>query len=238
MLNLCLRDSFIELFHCNRHFSIKGKTSVTFPNFPSPGVIKLLESLSIFTCISSHGISRNEFVTATALSGELIDLFYIYEVIFLFHVLFDTTVGETSLDFFLAEDSLFFFSCLHVFSFFFLELASSWAFFFIFLISSLFHLLRASLWRLFALSDLFQLKKNAANNKNLLKGVEALLWVYFLFLILPSVLPFFLVFLSVLSFSDNFNYNCYQLSIHHVPSNERAGLSTLELVKSGKSNFT
>ena len=146
MLNLCLRDSFIELFHCNRHFSIKGKTSVTFPNFPSPGVIKLLESLSIFTCISSHGISRNEFVTATALSEELTDLFYIYEVIFLFHVLFDTTVGETSLDFFfLAKDSLFFFGCLHVFSFFFLELASSWAFFFIFLISSLFHLLRASL---------------------------------------------------------------------------------------------
>ena len=144
MLNFCLRDSFIKLFHHNRHFSIKGKTSVTFPNFPSPGVIKLLESLSIFTCISSHGISRNEFVTATALSEELIDLFYIQEVIFLFHVLFDTTVGETSLDFFfLAEDSLFFFGYLSFL--FFLELASSWAFFFIYLISSLFHLFRASL---------------------------------------------------------------------------------------------
>ena len=34
---------------------------------------------------------------------------------------------------------------------------------------------------------------------------------------------FFFVFLSFLRFSDNFNYNCYQLSIHHLPSNERAG---------------
>ena len=204
MLNLCLRDSFIELFHCDRHFSIKGKTSVTFPNFPSPGVIKLLESLSIFTCISSHGISRNEFVTATALSEELIDLFYIYEVIFLFHVLFDTTVGETSLDFFffLAEDGLFFFGYLSFL--FFLELASSWAFFFIDLISSLFHLFRASLWRLFASSDLFQLKKMPQIIKICSKGVEALLWVYFLFLSLSSVLSFFFVFLSFLSFSDNF----------------------------------
>ena len=48
----------------------------------------------------------------------------------------------------------------------------------------------------------------------------------------------FLFFYPSYVFSDNFNYNCYQLSIHHVPSNERAGLSTLELVKSGKSNFT
>ena len=80
MLNFCLRDSFIELFHCNRHFSIKGKSSVTFPNFPSQKVIKFLESLSIFTCtFCSRGISRNEFVTATALSEELIDfvLFFI-----------------------------------------------------------------------------------------------------------------------------------------------------------------
>ena len=145
MLNFCLRDSFIELFHCNRHFSIKGKSSVTFPNFPSQRVIKFLESLSIFTCtFCSRGISRNEFVTATALSEELIDLFYIYEVIFLFHVLFDTTVGETSLDFFfVAEDSLFFFGYLSFL--FFLELASSWAFFFIYLISGRFHLFRASL---------------------------------------------------------------------------------------------
>ena len=113
MLNFCLRYSFIELFHHNRHFSIKGKTSVPFPNFPSPGVIKLLESLSIFTCISSHGISRNEFVTATALSEELIDLFYIYEVIFLFHVLFDATVDETSLDFcFGRRQFIFFFGYL------------------------------------------------------------------------------------------------------------------------------
>ena len=63
----------MELFHCNRHFSIKGKTSVTFPNSPSARVIKFLESLSIFTCISSRGISKNEFVTATALPEELID---------------------------------------------------------------------------------------------------------------------------------------------------------------------
>ena len=80
MLNFYLQDSFIELFHCNRHFSIKGKSSVTFPNFPSQKVIKFLESLSIFTCtFCSRGISRNEFVTATALSEELIDfvLFFI-----------------------------------------------------------------------------------------------------------------------------------------------------------------
>ena len=134
MLNLCLRDSFIELFHCNRHFSTKGKTSVTFPNFLSPRVIKLLESLSIFTCISSHGISGNEFVTATALSEELIDLFYIYEVIFLFHVLFDTTVGETSLGFFFGRRQFIFLRLSACLFFFFLELGSSWAFFFIFLI--------------------------------------------------------------------------------------------------------
>ena len=123
MLNLCLRDSFIELFHCNRHFSIKGKTSVTFPNFPSPRVIKFLESLSIFTCtFCSRGISRNEFVTATALSEELIDLFYIYEVIFLFHVLFDTTVGETSLDFFFWQKTVYFSSVVCMsFLFFFLN---------------------------------------------------------------------------------------------------------------------
>ena len=79
MLNSCLRDSFIELSHCNRHFAIKGKTSVTFPKFPFPRVIKFLESLSIFTCIGSREISRNEFVTATAISEELIDfvLFFI-----------------------------------------------------------------------------------------------------------------------------------------------------------------
>ena len=79
MLNSCLRDSFIELSHCNRHFAIKGKTSVTFPNFPFPRVIKFLESLSILTCIGSREISRNEFVTATAISEELI-------VCFIFHL--------------------------------------------------------------------------------------------------------------------------------------------------------
>ena len=79
MLNLCLWDSFIELSHCNRHFAIKGNSSVTLPNFPFPRVIKFLESLSIFACISSREISRNEFVTATAISEELIDfvLFFI-----------------------------------------------------------------------------------------------------------------------------------------------------------------
>ena len=122
--------------------------------------------------------------------------------------------------------------------FFFPWTISSWAFFFNCLISSLFRLFRARLWRLFASSDLFQLKKVPQIIKNCSEGVEALLGVYFLFLSLSSVLSFFFVFLSFLSFSDNFNYNCYQLSIHHVPSNERAGLSTLELVKSGKSNFT
>ena len=110
MLNFCLRDSFTELFHCNRHFSIKGKSSVTFPIFPSQRVIKFLESLSIFTrTFCSRGISSNEFVTATTLSEELIDLYVLFlsanEAIFLFHVLFDATVGETSLDFFLTEDS-------------------------------------------------------------------------------------------------------------------------------------
>ena len=126
---------------------------------------------------------------------------------------------------------------LSVFSFF-SWTSSSWAFFFICFISSLLRLFRARLWRLFASSDLFQLKKVSQIIKNCSEAVEALLWVYFLFLSLSSVLSFFFVFLFFLSFSDNFNYNCYQLSIHHVPSNERAGLSTLELVKSGKSNFT
>ena len=133
-----------------------------------------------------------------------------------------------------AEDSFSSVVCL----FFFSWTSSSWAFFFNCLISSLFRLFRARLWRLFASSDLFQLKKVPQIIKNCSEAVEALLWVYFLFLSLSSVLSFFFVFLSFLSFSDNFNYNCYQLSIHHVPSNERAGLSTLELVKSGKSNFT
>ena len=81
MLNFYLRDSFIELSHCNRHFAIKGNSSVTFPNFPFPRVIKFLESLSIFTCIGSREISRNEFVTATAISEELIDfvLFFVWK---------------------------------------------------------------------------------------------------------------------------------------------------------------
>ena len=160
MLNLCLRDSFIELFHCNRHFSIKGKTSVTFPNFPSPGVIKLLESLSIFTWISSHGISRNEFVTATALSEELID-FVLFFICKWSNLSFSRSVWRHSWwnfswFFFFWQKTVFL--RLSVFSFF-SWTSSSWAFFFICFISSLFHLFRASLWRLFASSDLFQLKK-------------------------------------------------------------------------------
>ena len=124
MLNFCLRDSFTELFHCNRHFSIKGKSSVTFPIFPSQRVIKFLESLSIFTrTFCSRGISSNEFVTATTLSEELIDLYVLFlsanEAIFLFHVLFDATVRDTSLDFFFARRQ-FFFGCLS-FLFFFLN---------------------------------------------------------------------------------------------------------------------
>ena len=116
MLNSCLRDSFIELSHCNRHFAIKGKTSVTFPNFPFPRVIKFLESLSIFTCIGSREISRNEFVTATAISEELIDfvLFFICKWSNLsFSRSVDATVGETSLNFF--DRRQFFFSCLSLF---------------------------------------------------------------------------------------------------------------------------
>ena len=222
------------------HFSIKGKTSVTFPNFPSARVIKFLESLSIFTCISSRGISKNEFVTATALPEELID-FVLYFISKWSNLSFSRSVWRRSWWnvswFFLAEDSLFFFGCLSFL--FFLELASSWAFFFISLISSLFHLFRASLWRLFASSDLFQLKKKLWQIIKLVqRGWKHYCECIFFLLSLSSVLSFFFVFLSFLSFSDNFNYNCYQLSIHHVPSNERAGLSTLELVKSGKSNFT
>ena len=147
------------------------------------------------------------------------------EVIFLFHILFDATVGESSVDF--LGRRRFFLSCL------------SLLFFLNQLFMDVFRLFRASLWRLFASSDLLQVKKKMRQIiKICSEGVEVLLWVYFLFLSLSSVLSFFFVFLSFLSFSDNFNYNCYQLSIHHVPSNERAGLSTLELVKSGKSNFT
>ena len=147
------------------------------------------------------------------------------EVIFLFHVLFDATVDESSLD--VLGRRRFFFSCL------------SLLFFLNQLFMDVFRLFRASLWRLFASLDLFQLKKKMREIIQICsKGVEVLLWVYFLFLSLSSALSFFFVFLSFLSFSDNVNYNCYQLWIHHFPSNERAGLSTLELVKSGKSNFT
>ena len=123
MLNFCLRDSFIELFHCNRHFSIKGKTSVTFPNFPSPGVIKLLESLSIFTCISSHGISRNEFVTATALSEELID-FVLFFICKWSNLSFSRSVWRHSwwnFSWFFFDRRQFFFGCLSFL--FFLKLA-------------------------------------------------------------------------------------------------------------------
>ena len=224
MLNSCLRDSFIELSHCNRHFAIKGKISVTFPNFPFPRVIKFLESLSIFTCFGSREISRNEFVTATAISEELID----------FVLFFICKWSNLSFSRSFWRHSWWNFSQFFWPKTVFLQLS-----FFICLISSRFRLFRASLWRLLASSDLFQLEKKMRQIiKICSKAVEALLWVYFLFLSLSSVLSFFFVFLSVLRFSDNFNYNCYQLSIHHVPSNERAGLSTLELVKSGKSNFT
>ena len=138
MLNFYLRDSFIELFHCNRHFSIKGKTSVNFPSFPSPMVITFLESLSIFTCISSRGISRNEFVTATALSEELID-FVLYFICKWSNLSFSRSVWRHSwwnfTWFLFWQKTVYFFFRLSVFSFF-LELASSWAFFFICLISS------------------------------------------------------------------------------------------------------
>ena len=70
----------------------------------------------------------------------------------------------------------------------------------------------------FCLIRSFPTKKDAANNKNLFKGGGSITVSVFLIIL------------------DNYDY--YQLSIHHVPSNERAGLSTLELVKSGKSNFT
>ena len=86
-----------------------------------------------------------------------------------------------------AEDS---FSSV-VYLFFFPWTSSSWAFFFNCLISSLFRLFRARLWRLFASSDLFQLKKVPQIIKNCSEAVEALLWVYFLFLVfLPSFLSF------------------------------------------------
>ena len=119
MLNSCLRDSFIELSHCNRHFAIKGKTSVTFPNFPFPRVIKFLESLSIFTLlfdsvpVKSLGMS---LLLPQQYLKNWLCLFYFSsanEVIFLFHVLFDATVGETSLNFF--DRRQFFFSCLSLF---------------------------------------------------------------------------------------------------------------------------
>ena len=125
MLNFYLQDSFIELFHCNRHFSIKGKSSVTFPNFPSQRVIKFLESLSIFTCtFCSRGISRNDFVTARALSEELIDfvLFFIWKWsnLSFSHSVWRHSWWNFSWCFFWQKTV---FLRLSVFSFFFLELA-------------------------------------------------------------------------------------------------------------------
>ena len=163
-----------ELFLCNRHFSIKGKTSVTFPNFPSPRVLRFWNHcpyLHVSVPVESLGMSL------------LPPQHYLKNWLTLFYISF--FVGRKK----------FIFLRLSVFSFF-LKLASSWAFFFICLISSLFHLFRASLWRLFASSDLFQLKKMPQIIKICSKGVKALLWVYFLFLSLSSVLSFFFVFLS------------------------------------------
>ena len=137
MLNFCLRDSFIKLFHHNRHFSIKGKTSVTFPNFPFSRVLRFWNHcpyLHVSVPVESLGMSL------------LPPQYYLKNWLTLFYISF--FVGRKQ----------FIFLRLSVFSFF-LKLASSWAFFFICLISSLFHLFRASLWRLFASSDLFQLKK-------------------------------------------------------------------------------
>ena len=125
LLNFCLRDSFTELFHCNRHFSIKGKSSVTFPNFPSQRVIKFLESLSIFTCtFCSRGISRNEFVTATALSEELIDLYVLFFICKWSNLSFSRSVWRHSwwnFSWFFFDRRQFFFGCLSFL--FFLELA-------------------------------------------------------------------------------------------------------------------
>ena len=124
MLNSCLRDSFIELSHCNRHFAIKDKTSVTFPNFPFPRVIKFLESLSIFTCIGSREISRNEFVTATALSEELIDLYVLFFICKWRNLSFSRSVWRHSwwdFSWFFFDWRQFFFGCLSFL--FFLELA-------------------------------------------------------------------------------------------------------------------
>ena len=119
MLNFCLRDSFIKLFHHNRHFSIKGKTSVTFPNFPSPRVIKFLESLSIFTLsVPVESLGMSLLLPQHYLKNWLTYMFYFSsanEEIFLFNVLFDATVGETSLDFFLTEDSFSSVVCLFFF---------------------------------------------------------------------------------------------------------------------------
>ena len=69
MLNFYLRDSFIKLFHHNRHFSIKGKTSVTFffQTFLPQGLLSFWNH-----CPYLH-VSQfqwNEFVTATALSED------------------------------------------------------------------------------------------------------------------------------------------------------------------------
>lgn len=175
-------------------------------NLHTQRVIKFLESLSIFTCtFCSRGISRNEFVTATALSEELID-FVLFFICKWSNLSFSRSVWRHSWWnfswFFFWQKTVFL--RLSVFSFF-SWTSSSWAFFFICFISSLFHLFRASLWRLFASSDLFQLKKKMPRIiKICSKGLEALLWVYFLFLSLSSVLSFFFVFLSFLSFSDNF----------------------------------
>ena len=146
-------DSFTELFHCNRHFSIKGKSSVTFPNFPSQRVIKFLESLSIFTCtFCSRGISRNEFVTATALSEELIDLYVLFFICKWSNLSFSRSVWRHSWWnfswFFFWQKTVFL--RLSVFSFF-SWTSSSWAFFFICFMSSLLRLF----WKVPGLSFLF-----------------------------------------------------------------------------------
>ena len=169
MLNFCLRDPFIELSHCNRHFAIKGKTSVTFPIFPFPRVIKFLESLSILTCISSREISRNEFVTATAISEELID-FVLFFICKWSNLSFSRSVWRHSwwnFSWFFWQKTVF---LLLSISSFFLELAFHGRF-------SLFVLFQAVFVYFELVSDAFlphqifsNLTKNAANNKNLFKG--------------------------------------------------------------------
>ena len=158
MLNLILFARLLdELFHCNRHFSIKGK--LLFQTFLPKGLFSFWNH-----CPYSHVLS----VPVESLGMSLLLpqhylknwlTFFIFHLqmkqSFFFTFCLTPKLVKLLLIFFWQKTV---FLRLSVFSFF-CWTNSSWAFFFICFISSLLRLFRARLWRLFASSDLFQLKK-------------------------------------------------------------------------------